>query len=220
MGKLIIFFLCSFFFLCPKNTYAQEILNPPTASQYQCVKWLENKNASKDLIDLVPFIFKESTVAKVDPILVIAQTSLETNYFKSSLCKSNYNTAGIKQRGNTSKYAKYLSYEEGLKAQINHLALYAGNPQEDYYYISWLDGWVKDIEGLTGTWAEDKNYSKKILSMMNEIYLIEDEKEVIKPVKEVQGKPKNKIYEILNKKDKEKFNAINIIKNILKGRQL
>ncbi len=204
--------------LSSSNVYSQDILSKPTSSESQCKQWLKDKNAEQELIDLVPFIFKESIKAKVDPTLVIAQTSLETNYFKSDLCKSNKNTAGIKQRGNPSKYAKYDTYEEGLKAQIAHLSLYAGNPQNWYYYASWLDGWVTNIERLSGTWAEDKNYSKKILQMMNQIYSYESKCEPIVDVGEqINNKRtyKNKIYEILNRHN-DNSKGLDIINKILR----
>lgn len=206
--------------LSSSNVYSQDILSKPTSSESQCKQWLKDKNAEQELIDLVPFIFKESIKANVDPTLVIAQTSLETNYFKSDLCKSNKNTAGIKQRGNSSKYAKYDTYKEGLKAQIAHLALYAGNPQNWYYYSSWLDGWVTNVERLSGTWAEDKNYSEKLLQMMSQIYSYESECEPIvefgKQINNNENAYKNKIYEILNKRDSDNSKGIDIINKILR----
>ena len=202
------------------NVYAQDIISKPTSSESQCTQWLKDKNAEQELIDLVPYIFEESIKANVDPTLVIVQTSLETNYFKSDLCKSNKNTAGIKQRGNSNRYDKYNSYEEGLKAQIAHLALYAGNPQNWYYYTSWLDGWVKSIEKLSGAWAEDKNYSKKLLQMMNQIYSYESECEPIIEVKEQTNNKKiyfeNKIYEILSRDNRDNSKGIDIINKILR----
>ena len=208
-------------FLSFGNVYCQDILSEPTSSESQCIQWLKDKNANQELIDLVPFIFKESIKVKVDPTLVIVQTSLETNYFKSDLCKSNKNTSGIKQRGNSSKYAKYDTYEEGLKAQIAHLALYAGNPQNWYYYTSWLDGWCTTVEQLTNRWAEDNSYSKKLLQMMSEIYSyeskcissIEVEKETNKNEDTTY---KNKIYEILNRRNNEKSKGFEVISKILR----
>lgn len=206
--------------LSSSNVYSQDILSKPTSSESQCKQWLKDKNAEQELIDLVPFIFKESIKAKVDPTLVIAQTSLETNYFKSDLCKSNKNTAGIKRRGDSNKYAKYDSYKEGLKAQIAHLALYAGNPQNWYYYTSWLDGWVTNVEKLSGTWAEDKNYSKKLLQMMNQIYSYESKCEPIIDVEEQinnnDNTYKNKIYEILNRRNSDNSKGVDIINKILR----
>lgn len=210
---LVILFTIIFSF---NNIYAQNILSSPTSTESQCVQWLKDKNAEKELIDLVPFIFKESVIANVDPTLVIAQTSLETNYFKSEVCKTYKNTAGIKSRYNSSIYAKYESYEEGLKAQIAHLALYSGNPQSWYYYKPWVDGIVTKIEELSGVWAEDENYSKKILQMMNEICSYESECVSITEVKPKHFNKTNKIYEILNRKNNYSPRGIDIINRILR----
>lgn len=180
----------------------------PTATQEQCIQWMKDRDIEEEFIKLVPYIYEECKKANINPVLVIAQCSLETAYFTSYTFRHYHNPAGIKDRGNTNKYQHYDSYEEGFKAQINHLALYSGNPQEDYYYSSRLDGWVTTVEELSGTWAEDKKYNVKILSIMSQIenYEVEEPKEEVKEEKKIEKKQEKKvnkksniIYDILNK---------------------
>ena len=215
MGKKIFYLILIIILINPifGFTNGTPIQGKPSATQSQVIQWMKDKNISDEIIDLVPYIYQESKKANIDPVLVICQSSLETAYYTSYTFREYHNTAGIKSRSNTNKYAYYDSYKEGFKAQINHLALYRGNPQEGYYYSSRLDGWVTSIEGLTGTWAEDRKYSNKILQLMNQVYNYDDrtekeipkketEKKIVKKTKTKVKKPTDTIYDILNRKNK------------------
>jgi flagellum-specific peptidoglycan hydrolase FlgJ len=205
--KIICLMLSLILFLFPHISFADtKIQGKPSATQEQCVQWMKDKDVEQEFIDLVPFIYEECEKANIDPVLVIAQSSLETAYYTSYTFREYHNSAGIKSRSNTNKYQYYDSYEEGFKAQICHLALYCGNPQEDYYYSERLDGWVTTIEGLSGTWAEDRHYGEKILSLIEQIksYEIEHKEEY---------KEEEKI-KVNNKKENTKT-PVSIIENIL-----
>lgn len=174
-------------FSFPNISFADvPIQGKPSATQGQCIRWMQDKDVEQQFIDLVPYIFEECEKANIDPVLVIAQCSLETAYFTSYNFRKNHNSAGIKRRGNTNEYQYYNSYREGFRAQICHLALYSGNPQEDYYYSSRLDGWVTTVEGLAGTWAEDRNYDQKVITLMRQIqaYEVPNEEIVVEEVVE------------------------------------
>ena len=221
-NKLFFFILIIFLVLNPYVVFSENpIQGKPTATQSQCKQWMKDKNVEQEFIDLIPYIYEECEKVNINPVLVITQSSLETGYYTSYLLRNYHNTAGIKKRGNTNEYQYYETYKEGFKAQINHLALYCGNPQNDYYYNSCLDGWVTDIEGLTGAWAEDKNYSQKILYLMSQIenYDIEtpekEKEEVSKEEVSKEKKGENIIYYIL-KKEKEHSKAYYKIFNIIK----
>ena len=168
-NKIFCLILSLILILFPRVTFADtNIQGEPSATQEQCIQWMKDRDVEEEFIDLVPYIYEECKKANIDPVLVIAQSALETAYFTSYTFRNYHNPAGIKSRSNTNKYQSYDSYKEGFKAQINHLALYSGNPQKDYYYSSRLDGWVTTIEGLSGTWAEDRHYGEKILSIMEQ----------------------------------------------------
>lgn len=209
--KFICLMLSLILFFFPQSSFADTpIQGEPSATQKQCELWMKDKDVEQDFIDLIPYIYKECKKANIDPVVVIAQSSLETAYYTSYAFRNYHNPAGIKNRRNTRVYQDYDSYEEGFKAQICHLALYSGNPQEDYYYSSRLDGWVTTVEGLSGTWAEDRHYGEKLLSIIRQIKSYEVPKEekkeqetkIIKTSKKKEKKPTDIINNILNKNKK------------------
>lgn len=188
------------------------IRNTPQTTKEQAIAYLSDRNAEQEFIDLIPFIYEYCEDVGVEPTLVVAQISLETNFFRSSLSKSKYNTSGMKQPNGD--YMKFDSYKEGIKAEINHLNLYAGYPDN---HKSWLNGWCKTVEGLSGKWAEDKRYSSKLLNIINEIKSYEEcevysEEEDSNIVDKKQDKNQDKEE---NKKQDKKEKKSNLLYNIL-----
>ena len=223
MRKFLVLLFSLLFVICSsKISYLDStpILNKPTSTQSQAIQYLSDKNASQELIDLIPFIYEYSEKVGVDPTLVVAQICLETNYFKSDLCKSHKNTSGIKKTQTT--YRKYDTYKEGIKAEIDLLNKYAGGNPDDKSFNS---GWCTTVEGLAGKWAEDPNYSKKLLSIMSDIKSYQDcnfykekeefNKEEINENKDIEKKtPISIINDILNNK-KSHSKGYDIIRRIL-----
>ena len=155
------------------------IICKPTTTEDQCKQWMLDHDVDQEFIDLIPYIYNRCAEVGVDPTLVVSQSALETAYFTSGVLRTYHNTAGIKDRSNANRYAYYETYKDGFNAQICHLALYAGNPQEEYYYSSRLDGWVTTVEGLAGTWAEDLYYANKLKNIMANIQHYEVEEQTI-----------------------------------------
>lgn len=183
--KILCGILCMLLIFTPGMAFGDvAIIHEPTTTEEQCRQWMIDNDIEQEFIDLIPYIYCRCAEVGVDPTLVISQSALETAYFTSRVLRTNHNTAGIKDRRNTNRYAYYETYKEGFNAQICHLALYAGNPQDDYFYSSRLDGWVTSVEGLTGTWAEDPYYGDKLKSIMTNIQHYEVEEVIKEPVKE------------------------------------
>lgn len=200
-----------------ETTGENNIMNEPNATYEQLYQWAVNNNASQTFLDNLKYMWDASVEKGVDPILVATQCALETDYMRSLIFKSHNNTAGIKETPTT--YRTYDTIEDGIDAQIEHLMLYAGTSDNT---DSWLYGWCPTIEGLAGRWAEDTQYSNKILSMMDDIknmtvendteQITEDE-ESIEEVKESneEVKESNIFYDALNR---NKDNIINTIQKI------
>ena len=206
--KSICLMLSLILFFFPQLSFADTLIqSEPSATQEQCESWMKDRDVEQEFINLIPYIYEECEKANIDPVLVIAQSSLETAFYTSYTFRNHHNPAGIKNRKNTNKYQDYETYKDGFKAQICHLALYCGNPQDDYYYSSRLDGWATTIEGLSGTWAEDRSYGEKILSLIGQIKSYEIPKEKKKEQKKVKT----------NKKKEKKFS--DIINDILKKKE-
>lgn len=226
--KKIAAILCIILIFIPNVSFADtDIISKPRSTEEQCKQWMIDNDVEQEFIDLLPYIFKRCTEIGIDPTVVIGQSALETGYFTSYNLRKNHNTAGIKSRSNTNKYAYYESYKDGFDAQINHLALYAGIPQEGYYYSHRLDGWVTTVEGLTGTWAEDRYYANKLNSIISAIqhYEVEEIKEVeaeeIEIVEEhiedipIKKRPLDIIKNILSK-NKKQSKAVKLLLNFIK----
>ena len=147
-----------------KENQKYKIANKPTASLASIEDWAKKNNASKTYLDLLPYIYSESQEYGIDPVVVSVQCALETGFIKKGNSQSGgHNPAGIKSGR---KYARYDSWEDGITAQIKLLAKYAGISGNKY---SWLYGRCKYVEGLAGLWAEDKQYSVKLLKMIDGI---------------------------------------------------
>lgn len=219
----VISVICIISMVKPVTVFADtEILREPTSNEDQCIQWMIDHDVEQEFIDLVPYIYKTCIDVGIDPTLVIGQSALETGYFTSYTLRKYHNTAGIKDRTNTNKYAEYKTYKDGFTAQIYHLALYAGDPQEPYYYSDRLDGWVTTVEALSKTWAEDPYYSEKVLAIMSDIQKYEVKKIGNKPTNEAKEeqtiKPLDIIYHTISKNKNEKSEASKILLRYVKRR--
>ena len=147
-----------------KESKKYKISNNPTATLESIQEWAKKNNASKTYLDLLPYIYEKSQEFNIDPVVVSVQCALETGFIKKGNSQSGgHNPAGIKSGR---KYARYDSWEDGITAQIKLLAKYAGVLGDKN---SWLYGRCKYVEGLAGLWAEDKQYSVKLLKMIDGI---------------------------------------------------
>ena len=193
---------------------------------YQCMK---DRNASKEFLEIIPFVYEYSKTLGVDPTIVLAISSIETGYGKSNLFRNYNNPGGIKSR---SGWRRFDTLEDGYRYMINLLAIYAGIIGED----RWQYNKAHTTEELGNYyWVEngvDRGYHKQLTTMIrtilrypkkevNETKPKSDEKVTTKKIKEptkdkVDSKPSDIIYNILNK-DKEESGALRIINDILKG---
>ena len=155
-----------------KENKKYKIANKPTATLSAIESWAKKNNASKTYLELLPYIYSTSQEYGVDPVVVSVQCALETGFIKKGNSQSGgHNPAGIKAKNNA--YARYDSWEKGITAQIKLLAKYAGVYGDKN---SWLYGKCKYVEGLAGLWAEDMQYSSKLLKMINSIDKIDESK--------------------------------------------
>ena len=207
--KKILVLLLILFNIFPNIVFSKEktpIVSKPTASKEQIVQWSKNRKASDTYIKSIDIIWEEAIKEEINPVLVSAQIALETNFMRSEVFKENYNPAGIKQT--ETAYKKFDTIRDGIRAEVKHLSLYAGKSGDK---DSWLFGWCKYIEDLTGRWAEDPDYDEKILSMMNEI----ENTKIKKENKKEETKSKENILKTKKKKEnsslKNKLDEINKI---------
>lgn len=183
------------------------IITKSTATLNQCINFTKGiKTANKLCFTLVPMLYEEATKRGINPAIAIAQTYKETGYFNFGgvLDASFHNVCGLKNPaggGDKDKNAhkRFPSWEIGIAAYLDHLALYAGaksyprysSDLEKYYkskglkydsnklkqngstedprHFIYLHGKCKTVESLSGNWAPAKSYGTDIINMVKQI---------------------------------------------------
>lgn len=157
------------------------ILLKPTSTYEQCKKWAESKNASDLFMEILPILYNTAVENGVDPTLVVAQCAKETGYckFGGVLDASFKNPCGLKTPGgggdkDKNAHTRFDSWEDGVLAQVQHLALYAGkdgyplsNPKDPRHFAD-LFGKCKTVKSLSNNWA-GSGYGEDLEKMMKEI---------------------------------------------------
>ena len=174
----------------------KSIISSPTASVEQMQKWARAKGATETFISLAPKYMKlYSSHGGINPIVAYAQSALETGYgnFGGVIDESYNNPCGMKTKegGNDNDpnaHQKFDSWEDGISAHLDHLALYTGAngypraETKDPRHFSFIFGRAKSVLGLSGSWASDKQYGEKVLRMTKEIENIDKQENPTKPV--------------------------------------
>ena len=157
------------------------ILNKPEVTLEQCIIWAKSKKASDLYMTLVPKLYGLAITHDIDPALVVAQCAKETGYckFGGVLDASFKNPCGLKipQGGSCTDpdaHKRFDTWEDGITAQCEHLALYAGkegyplaNPLDPRHF-KYLLGKCKTVESLSGNWA-GSTYGQDLIKMMQDI---------------------------------------------------
>jgi N-acetylmuramoyl-L-alanine amidase len=143
------------------------------------ITWLSQKSADPALAKQVAsFHAKWGKHYGVRWDFAIFQSCLETGWFtfKGDVKKAQNNFAGIGATGNGEPGESFPTIEIGCKAQIQHLATYAGKTIPDSELEAertksnknWISGKAKTWEELAGRWAEDGSYWRKISAIVTE----------------------------------------------------
>ena len=181
------------------------IISEPTATILQMQEWARGKNAHQKFIDLAPVFYNISVQAGVNPVVTYCQSAKETGYFRFGgvLDITFNNPCGMKTTsGGNDKdpnaHQRFKSWEEGIKAQVDHLALYAGAPgypktdTPDPRHFNFIKGTAPTVEELGGKWAPSQSYGTDIVKMMKELESIKvseaEEKELDKIKISLHGK--------------------------------
>jgi N-acetylmuramoyl-L-alanine amidase len=167
-----------------------------TASLKQAQEWARKKGATKEFIELAPYFWRLAPEQGIDPAGAYAQSAKETGFgnFGGVLDASFYNPCGMKTTeggGNYDKDAhqRFKNWEQGIQAQIDHLALYAGAPgypkkyTPDPRHFSYLINRAPTWEDLGGKWAGSSSYGTSIVKMVAQMRSTE-EPEPVKPIEE------------------------------------
>ena len=141
------------------------------------------RNADPLFIELAPIFYSVSVRHGVDPAITYAQSGKETAFMKFGgvLDKSFKNPCGLKTTvggGNYDKQAhkRFDTWEQGITAQVEHLALYAGHKESpfknavDPRHFPSIRGTAPTVRDLGGKWAPSGLYGDDILRRVRELW--------------------------------------------------
>ena len=158
------------------------IITKPSGTLAQAKEWAKNKGATSLFISLADIFWKLAPAAGVDPVVAYCQSAKETGYgkFGGVLNETFKNPCGLKTKSGGSNsdpnaHQRFASWEEGIQAQIDHLALYAGAPgypktnTPDPRHFDFIKGTAPTVEQLGGKWAPAGSYGTDIVKRMSEL---------------------------------------------------
>ncbi len=125
------------------------ILGKATTTVYQMKLWAKSKGANQIFIDLASKFYDISVSRGVDPAVTYTQSAKETNFMKfTGVLDASYNNpCGMKNSAGGGDYdgeahKRFASWNDGILAQVDHLALYAGKSGYPKYSAD-LHDWYK-----------------------------------------------------------------------------
>lgn len=218
--RLFALFLCVTMLL-PISGYSDKkpvIATENTTTPYQAKQFLKDRNTTKEMIDCVDFVYDYCEKVGIDATLIIAQSSIETGYGKSHLCRKYNNVGGMKaSRGG---WMKFNSLKDGYRAMINKIAVMAGVRKSSAYYFNSCY-YIEDLGNIY--WVEngcDHGYYNLLCKQMNTIksYKKYHNKKVNKPRKQSSNKEKSS-KKITIRPIKKKQSAKDYLMSFTKGKK-
>lgn len=156
------------------------ILGEPQATVAQAQAWARARGGTSTFLVLAPKYWRLASRNGVRPDVAYAQAAKETGFgrFGGVVDASYFNPCGMKTRdggGNSdpSAHQRFGSWEEGIAAHLDHLALYAGAPgtprenTPDPRHFSSIHGTAKTVESLGGKWAPAPDYGRSIVEYLS-----------------------------------------------------
>ena len=130
-------------------------------------------------------LYEEARDEGVDPGVVYVQAMNETGYlrFGGQVDPKQCNFSGLGATDDGAAGHTFASVREGLRAQVQHLRLYADPRMADYAdntsllkhplvdprFSSWLAGWCPYVEGLGSRWASVSSYGWVLAGMLDDL---------------------------------------------------
>ena len=138
-----------------------------------------NPNADKEKIKRISSMYiEESMIESVNSDIAFAQMCLETGYlsFKGIVKSDMNNFCGLGAIDAVHNGIAFENEELGIRAHIQHLKAYASKKPlvqecvDPRYKFAIPKGKAPSLKHLTGKWATDPEYSKKLESILYRMY--------------------------------------------------
>lgn len=153
------------------------ILGPARATIEQAQAWARSRGATEEFIALAPLYWRLGPQrGGVEPAAAYCQAAKEQAFgrFGGVLDPTFRNPCGLKtaeggSNSDPAAHQRFASWEEGVIAHLDHLALYAGAPgyprtdTPDPRHFAYLAGTARTFEALGGKWAPSSEYGRSIV---------------------------------------------------------
>lgn len=147
-------------------------------SEVQLLRLLRINNAPINIYGDLPTIYREeAAIEGVNYDIAFCQMCLETGFlqFDGDVKPEQNNFGGIGAVGNGIRGDSFNDRRIGVRAQIQHLKAYATTkplvqPLVDPRFKLIKRGTAPLLSQLSGKWAEDINYDKKIMAILLRLY--------------------------------------------------
>ena len=162
--------------------------NKPTVTVGQMKTWARANNAAEFFVNLADIFYDITKTVAVDPAVAYCQSAKETRFgkFGGILNETFCNPCGMKTKYGGSDtdpeaHQRFFSWSDGISAQFDHLALYAGlsgypkTVTTDPRHFPDIKGTAPTVEELGGRWAPSKTYGIEIVSLMRALQATKDE---------------------------------------------
>ncbi|MDX2256769.1 MAG: glucosaminidase domain-containing protein [Pseudanabaenaceae cyanobacterium bins.39] len=154
------------------------LLGNGIASEVQLLRLLRLNSAPLNIYGDLPYIYREeSAIEGINHDIAFCQMCLETGFlqFDGDVRPEQNNFAGIGATGNGVRGDSFVDRRTGVRAQIQHLKAYATTsplvqPLVDPRFDLVKRGSAPLLGQLSGKWAEDINYDKKIMAILRRLY--------------------------------------------------
>ncbi len=152
------------------------IISDTNVTVEQAEKWAKSKGASNEFIDLAELYWEYAKEhGKVNPAIAYVQSAKETAYgnFGGVLNAGYKNPCGMKTStggadSDPNAHEKFETWEDGVKAHLDHLALYAGakgyprsNTTDPRHFVT-IKGKAVTVNSLGGNWAPSTTYGEEV----------------------------------------------------------
>lgn len=160
------------------------VIGTATATLVQAEAWAHKNNATDTFVSLARKYWDYAPLhGGVNPVIAYCMSALETGFgkFRGVLNDTFCNPCGMKTSSggvdaDPNAHQRFISWEDGVKAHLDHAALYAGatgyplSKTPDPRHFKYLFGTGKTIETLCKGWCPgNANYAPTIQRMMGEI---------------------------------------------------
>ena len=160
-----------------------KIISETEVTAKQAEQWAKSNGATDTFAGLAQLYWKYAQEhGNVNPAIAYVQAAKETGYgnFGGVLNDSYRNPCGLKtivggSDSDPNAHQKFNSWDEGVQAHLDHLALYAGatgyprsNTTDPRHFVT-IKGNAVTVNALGGKWAPSLTYGEEVNNLYNKL---------------------------------------------------